>query len=220
MSAVWGFFAALRMTPNPKSYCSGAHAGEEGSVLLLAREGGGGIGRWSGLAVVGTVGDDLGGQGLRGMEHGVGERVVGGGETIVEEVEIVVGGGARLGAEVVDSFSHAWIGGVHVVEVAHGELKTVEDASGDMLVDALLNESSEDVDDGGLNLFGSFEVAELDAGDVVSIVKAATTFAESGFVMVVAVGASAECGRAADESVGLNVMAATDFVHKTSVVSR
>jgi hypothetical protein len=81
------------------------------------------------------------------------------------------------------------------------------------LIYALPDKCGEDVDERGLEFFGRFEIAELDAGSVDVVMEAATTFADSGFMVVVAVGASAECGRTADESVGLDVMAAANFVH-------
>jgi hypothetical protein len=73
-------------------------------------------------------------------------------------------------------------------------LESVEELAGDVLIYALLDKCGEDVDDRGLELFWRFEIAELDARDVVSAVKTAAMFADAGFVMVVAVGASAECG--------------------------
>jgi hypothetical protein len=196
---------------------------------LLAREGGWEPGREIGRSsefgrgigccglgaamVAGILGDDLGEECFGGVEHGVGELAVGVGEAIVgEEVEVVFGG-ARLGAEVIDGLIDARIGGAERVEIPHGELESVEELAGDVLIYALLDKRGEDVDERGLEFFGRFEIAELDAGSVDVVMEAATTFADSGFMVVVAVGASAECGRTADESVGLDVMAAANFVH-------
>jgi hypothetical protein len=163
--------------------------------------------------VVGILGDDLGEECFRGVEHGVGQLAVGFCEAIVgEEVEVVFGS-ARLGAEVIDGLVDARIGGAEWVEIPHGELESVEELAGDVLIYALLDKCGEDVDDRGLELFWRFEIAELDARDVVSAVKTAAMFADAGFVVVVAVGASAESGWTADESVGLDVMAAANFLH-------
>src|SRR6266545_4108432 len=127
---------------------SGAHAGEKFGVLLL--DGGEGewgvgseIGGWSGSGlgrtmVFGIFGDDLGGECLRWVEHGVGEFTVGVGEAIVQEVE-VVWAGAWLGTEIIYRLEHAGVGRAEGVEVLHGELKTVEDFAGDILIDAPLD---------------------------------------------------------------------------------
>jgi hypothetical protein len=211
---------------------SGAHSGEEAGVLLLNRgetgkrgyvgserdfRSGSGSGSRNGLGVtlvVGIVGENLGVKGSSGVEHCAGELAVGIGKKIVQEVEIVRAFG-WLGAEVVDCFDHAGIGRAEVVKVSHGERKTIKEFAGKCVVNAILNERGHDVDERGLNLFGSLEVAELDAGRVMSVVETAATFADGGFVMVVAVGASAKSGRATDKTVGLDVMAATD--HRTSM---